>query len=143
MGQLAVTKKMRATPYHPLINGQCERFNSTPISMIGTLQEQEKSHQKNQVATLVYTYKCKRSATTGFSPNFHIFGRYPRLMLDVDFGVNFVYKESVNTEKYMDNLRSLLNGHTKLLVKPNKKKLRNTKEYMTRTLDVPNWNQGI
>ena len=30
-------KKLRTTPYRPQTNGQCEKFNSTLINMIGTL----------------------------------------------------------------------------------------------------------
>ena len=35
--RLMGTKKLSSCPYHPQISDQCERFNSTLISMLGTL----------------------------------------------------------------------------------------------------------
>ena len=34
---LAQVKKLCTSPYHPKTNGQCEHFNATLISMLGTL----------------------------------------------------------------------------------------------------------
>ena len=36
--------KICTSPYHLQGNGQCKHFNSTLISMIGTLQEEDESH---------------------------------------------------------------------------------------------------
>ena len=41
------------------------------------------------------------------------------------------------------NSRVIFYEHTKLPMKQVSKQVRDTKEDMTRTLDVPNWNQGI
>ena len=35
--ELAQVKKLHTSPYHPETNGQCEHFNATLISMLGTL----------------------------------------------------------------------------------------------------------
>ena len=36
------TEKLRTTSYHPQTNGQCKRFNSTLINMLGTMSESQK-----------------------------------------------------------------------------------------------------
>ena len=40
---LAQVKKLGTTPYRPETNGACEKFNSTLISMLGTLPKHVKS----------------------------------------------------------------------------------------------------
>ena len=40
--KLAKVEKVHTTPYHPMMNGQCERFNSTLCNILGTLPEKEK-----------------------------------------------------------------------------------------------------
>ena len=54
--KLTETKKLQTTPYHPQVNGQCKHFNSTLISMLGTLPVEKKSSWKEYVSTLVHTH---------------------------------------------------------------------------------------
>ena len=42
--KLAQVEKVHTTPYHPMTNGQCERFNSTLCNLLGTLPENEKAY---------------------------------------------------------------------------------------------------
>ena len=84
---LAGVKKVRTSPYHPQTNGQCERFNGTLINMLGTLDPKEKVDWKTKVSTLVHAYNCTRNTATGFSPYFLMFGREPRLPIDVEMGL--------------------------------------------------------
>ena len=44
--KLTGIKKLRTTPYRPQTNGQCEKFNSTLINMIGTLPSEIKYNCK-------------------------------------------------------------------------------------------------
>ena len=85
--QLAGVQKLRTSPYHPQTNGQCERFNGTLLNMLGTLTPEQKKDWKSHVPALVHAYNCTRNAATGFSPYFLLFGRKPRLPVDVEFGL--------------------------------------------------------
>ena len=61
-------QKIWTSPYQPQTNGQCERFNSNLINMLGMLPPEKKSEWKNHIGTLVHAYNCTRNSATGFSP---------------------------------------------------------------------------
>ena len=89
----------KTTPYRPQINGQCEKFNSTLINMIGTLPMMAKQHWQGFVSTLVHAYNYMKSVATGFSPHYLMFGRHPQLPIDIEFGVRTPDIVAVSTEK--------------------------------------------
>ena len=104
--KIAEVDKLRTTPYHPQTNGQCERFNHTLINMIGTLKEDKKADWKAHITHLVHAYNCTRNHATGFSPYFLMFGRQPRLPVDVSFGIHQDSMGSFSTKtKYVQKLR--------------------------------------
>jgi len=86
--KLADVTKVRTSPYHPMGNGQCERFNRTLLNMLGTLEPAKKHDWKAYVAPLVHAYNCTCNSSTGYSPYFLMFGRRPRLPVDIEFGTN-------------------------------------------------------
>ena len=78
-------KKSRTTLYHAAGNGLCERTKKV-ISMIGTLQEEQKANWAD-LSTLVHAYNATKHESTGYSPFHLMFGREPRLPVDVQFGL--------------------------------------------------------
>lgn len=91
----------RMTPYHPQGNGQAERFNRTLLQMLRTLTESQKSNWKDSLNKLLYAYNCTRSELTGFSPFYLLYGRSPRLPVDVLFGLNSEAPTS-NQKEYVE-----------------------------------------
>ena len=80
-------QNFETSPYLPQTNGQCECFNLTLLNMLGTLTPKQKKDWKNHVSAMVHAYNCTRNAATGFSPYYLLFGREPRLPMDVEFGL--------------------------------------------------------
>ena len=103
--ELMGVQKIQTSPYHPQANGQCERFNSTLINMLGILPKEKKSEWKNHVGTLVHAYNCTQNLATGFSPYCLMFGRQPHLPVDVALGLAPCTMMESNTTKFVQKLR--------------------------------------
>ena len=97
--------RSRTTPYHPQGNGKTERLNQTLLAMLRTLPE-TKSHWKDSLHKVVHAYNCTRHEATGFSPFFLLFGRSPRLPVDVIFGIE--PNASLNYPTYVKEWQSAM-----------------------------------
>ena len=108
--KIAGVKKVHTTPYHPQGNGQCERFNSTLCNMLGTLSEEEKSDWKSHLGCMTHAYNCTKHASTTYSPYYLMFGRHPRLPIDIEFGLNRPNSsDNSSKSRYIQKLRRRLN----------------------------------
>ena len=104
--ELGGIRKVRTTPYHPRGN-PVERFNRTLLQMLGTLETEDKTHWRDFVKPLVHAYNCTRNDVTGFTPYELMFGRQPRLPVDLAFGLP-VNKQQKSHSQYVRDLKSNL-----------------------------------
>ncbi len=103
--QLAGIDKTHTTPYHPMGNGQVERMNRTLGNMIRALPPRSKVRWPQMLNTLTFAYNCTVHETTGFSPFFLMYGRTPRLPVDLMFESVLLNGETVDIDKYVQSLR--------------------------------------
>ena len=83
--ELYGVQKLRTSPYHAQTNGQLERMNQTIIRMIGKLEQDKKAPWSEHLPEMLAAYNGTRSAVTGYSPYFLLFGRKSRMPVDCLF----------------------------------------------------------
>ena len=132
--KLGRIQKLRTSPYRPQTNGQYERFNSTLISMIGTLPPDTKRNWQAQIATLVHGYNCTKSSATGYKPYTLMFGCEPLLPIDVEFGICTPDVAAVTTHKYVQKLKNKMKWAFKKATEISLKESTRQKKYYDRKI---------
>ena len=103
--------KIMIKPYHPQGNGQVERAHQTLGNMIGKLENEYKKHWPKHLTKLTHTYNSTRSAVTGYSPHFLMFGWGLRLPIDFDEDVPvYVIKHKQGRRQTLHHNRLFLVG---------------------------------
>ncbi|KAL3974076.1 SWI/SNF-related matrix-associated actin-dependent regulator of chromatin subfamily A-like protein 1 [Sarotherodon galilaeus] len=133
-------RKVRTSPYHPRGN-PVERYNRTLLSMLGTLKDTEKHHWRDFVKPLTHAYNCTKNDVTGYSPYELMFGRQPRLPIDIAFGLPQPNKPQLTHSQYVKQLKSYLEQSYEIAIKNSQKvadknKKRFDKIIRESTLDV-------
>ena len=127
--ELAQVKKLHTSPYHPETNGQCEHFNATLIGMLGTLPTHAKRNWQEWIATLTPVYNCTVSSVTGFSPYFLMFGRTPKIPLDVEMGLALIDQGQESYQNYAKKLQAKIKWAYQKAEENNKKESERQKRY--------------
>ena len=127
--QLSGVTGSRTSPYHPEGNGLVKRFNRTLLSMLRTLTENEKVDWKGHLPKLTHAYNCTRHDTTGFSPFHLMYGRHPRLPIDLTFGLDDEGKQT-NHAAYVERWKQQMKEAYDLVQNATKKSAeRGKKQY--------------
>ena len=106
--KLCDIKHSRTTPYHPEGNGQVERFNRTLLQMLRCLPECYKSRWNEHLNKVVHAYNCTRNDSTGYAPFYLIFGRHPRLPIDMIFD-SISKSQSRSKVEYVNKWKTAMN----------------------------------
>lgn len=85
-------------------NGSVERFNRTLGTMIRTMAPDAKVHWPRHLQTLTFMYNCTVHETTGYAPFYLMYGRVPRLPVDVLFNNTLEEHGSTRHDKYVSEM---------------------------------------
>ncbi|KAI4881791.1 hypothetical protein NFI96_002236, partial [Prochilodus magdalenae] len=106
--KLSGVAKSHTTAYHPMGNGCTERFNRTLGNMLRSLPLRAKQQWPQQIQTLTFAYNATVHETTHFAPFQLMFGRVPRLPVDVMFQYALRDPVVVGYDAYVGTLMSYL-----------------------------------
>ena len=87
--------------------------------MLRALPEKQKTRWRDHLNKVVHAYNCTRHDSTGFPPFYLLFGRTPRLPIDLMFGLKppegySTYPEYVrNWRRAMKEAYNLASAHAK------------------------------
>jgi len=79
-------EKIRTSPYKPSTNGCVERFHRTLNSMLGKVVQANQRDWDDRLQPVMAAYRAAKHESTGFSPNYLVFGRENRAPIDVVLG---------------------------------------------------------
>ena len=78
--------------------------------MLGTLEPSKKSDCKSYVGPLVHAYNCTKHESTNYSPYYLMYGRIPRLAIDIVLGLASAESAEHNYCKCVEALKSKLSA---------------------------------
>lgn len=76
--------KLNTTAYHPQTDGLVERFNGTLAQSISMYVSKDQKDWDRHIPEILFAYRVSPSDVTGESPFYLLYGREPRLPMDVN-----------------------------------------------------------
>ena len=108
--------KSRTTPYHPQCDGNTERFNKTLEGMIRCFIEENLDEWDELLAPLTFAYNTAVHATTKASPFEMVYGRKPRLPIDLIFPTKVEFQVELEPEEFVNKRKRRLKRHSNSLL---------------------------
>ena len=104
MCSLLGVEKIRSIPYHPQTNRSAERVHQTLQRMIGKLDPEKRRKWLAHIGSIIIAYNSTRSLVTGYSPYYLMFGRRPRLPINLLFPMHQMQMLTHTIDKYVASL---------------------------------------
>ncbi|CAF5198206.1 unnamed protein product [Rotaria magnacalcarata] len=96
-----------STPYHPMTNGQIERYNATLDSKIAALSNEQRTDWDEQLPFVTFNYNTNIHTTTGQIPFELMYGRLPILPFDQQQPIVTLSQDPEHVNKLKQYLSSL------------------------------------
>ncbi|CAF2136424.1 unnamed protein product [Rotaria magnacalcarata] len=110
-----------STPYHPMTNGQIERYNATLDSKIAALSNEQRTDWDEQLPFVTFNYNTNIHTTTGQIPFELMYGRLPILPFDQQQPIVTLSQDPEHVNKLKQYLSSLT-AHAKSSILKQQKK---------------------
>ena len=78
--------KIRTSPYKPSTNGSIERFHKTLNSMLAKVVSINQRDWDEKFPAVMAAYRATKHESTGYTPNFLVFGHENRMPVDLVLG---------------------------------------------------------
>ena len=104
MCSLLGVEKIQMTPYHPQMNGSAKRVHQTLQRMIGKLDLEKRKKRPTHIGLIIIAYNSTRLLVTGYSLYYLMFGRRPRLPIDLLFLTHRTRMMTRTIDEYIANL---------------------------------------
>ena len=108
MCSLHGVEKIHTTPYHPQTNGLAQRVHQTLQRMIGKLDPEKRRKWPAHIGSIIIAYNSTGSLVTGYSPYYFMFGRRPRLPIDLLFPTHQTQMLTHTIDEYIASLYNRL-----------------------------------
>ena len=101
--------KTRTTAYHPQCDGLVERQNRTLQDMLAAFASEHRDDWDLWIDSVVFAYNTSCHKSTGHSPYELIFGRTPRMPIELECGIPLANpsKHSEYTRSFRSKIRSI------------------------------------
>lgn len=109
--RLVGIKQFYTTPYHPMANGACERFNGTLKQMLRRMCQEKPQDWDRYLPALLFSYREVPHESTGYSPFELMYGRVvrgPMTILRELWTEEIPVEEVKTTYQYVLDLRDRL-----------------------------------
>ena len=100
--------KTRTTPYRPSSNGQVERYNKVVLQFIRCYLDGKQKDWDKYIATVGMSIRASVSRSTGFTPNFMMFGRELHMPTDILMGVASVNSNASFPAQHAVNITNIM-----------------------------------
>lgn len=106
-----------STPYHPMTNGQIERYNATMDAKIATLSNEKRTDWDEQLPFVTFNYNTTIHSTTGLIPFEMMYGRSPILPFDQQDAMVQITQDPEHVKKLKNYLTTLTDDARKNILK--------------------------
>ncbi|CAF0983293.1 unnamed protein product [Didymodactylos carnosus] len=118
--QIGVTH-LYSTPYHPMTNGQIERYNATMDAKIAALCNEKRTDWDEQLPFVSFNYNTSIHTTTGQIPFEMMYGRSPVLPFDHQQPVVSLSKDPQHVQKLNQYLSTITEGAKRNIIQQQQK----------------------